>query len=184
MVISPHILYVLLDPETYDPRYVGKSSSMFKRPNEKHSAYCESWRKSLKEKGLKPVVRVIGFYDDHEECVDDEIRWIAKFRKIGFDMTNIMDGGEGVTPGYKQTEEHKAKIAASNRGKKRTSESCLRISQSLKGKRDVTIVCKGCDKGFVVTKSRSFRKFCSVGCLANFMKGKKPTYMRMREENR
>src|SRR5579863_6649347 len=98
----PFIVYALLDPETYDVRYVGKSSSMFVRPKQKHSAYCASWIKSLESRGLKPIVRVISAENDHQACVNDEIRWIAFFRSKGADLTNIMDGGEGTTPGYKQ----------------------------------------------------------------------------------
>lgn len=112
------------------------------------------------------------FYDDHDECIADEIRLISKFRLIGFDMTNIMDGGEGVTPGYKQPPDVVEKRAAALRGRKHPPEFGKKISDALSGKRNVTVTCSGCLNDFIVLKSRLRRKFCSRACLYQWMKGK------------
>lgn len=134
MVTSPFIVYSLLDPESYDIRYVGKSSSMFKRPRRPHSAYCASWMKSLKEKGLEPIVRVLSFHNSEDECNESEIRWIAFFRRSGCDMTNIMDGGEGPSKGYKQSAEWIEKRISKLRGKKRDPSIGIKISLAKKGR--------------------------------------------------
>jgi hypothetical protein len=51
------------------------------------------------------------------ELADAERFWIVQFRALGFDLTNHTDGGDGQT-GLKHTEETKARIAASVRGRK------------------------------------------------------------------
>lgn len=182
MINVPHIVYALIDPESYDVRYVGKSSSMFKRPREPHSAHCASWIKSLEKRNLKPAIRVLGFYDDHEECRADEIYWIAKFRQIGFDLTNIMDDGEGTTPGYKQPRDVVEKRAAKLRGKKRSIEICEKISRSLTGRNGFVVgICLNCTKEFVTIPSQSRRKFCNKSCCDEFKKGKTLSY-RIRKE--
>lgn len=58
---APFIVYALIDPESYDVRYIGKSCSMFRRARAMHTARCGSWMKSLKARGLEPIVRVLGF---------------------------------------------------------------------------------------------------------------------------
>jgi len=173
MVTSKFIIYALLDPETYDVRYIGKSSSMFKRPSQKHSAHCACWIKSLENRHLKPVVRVLSFEDDKDECNESEKRWIKFFRESGEDLTNIMDGGEGVTFGYKQPKEVIEKRAASLRGKKRAPEIGEKISKALSNKHNVTLQCKNCNHEFIVIRSRIWRKFCSKKCVDDFKRGKR-----------
>jgi hypothetical protein len=164
VVTSPYIVYALIDPRTYDVRYIGKSSSMFKRARAKHSAHCWSWIKSLEKEGLVPVIKVLSFEDDHEECLKDEIHWIAFFRKIGADLTNIMDGGEGVTPGTKQSPEAIEKRVAKLRGRKRDPAIGKKISAALSGRRRITKTCPKCGEEFSVMCSRSWRVFCSHEC--------------------
>lgn len=173
MVTSPFIVYALLDPRTYDVRYVGKSSSMFKRARAKHSAHCACWIKSLKAESLEPIVRVLSFEDDHDECLKDEIRWIAFFRGIGADLTNIMDGGEGISPGYRQTPEAIEKRVAKLRGRKRDPTIGRKISAALSGRCRVIKKCPQCGKEFSVMFSRLSRPssmFCNKDCKNAFKK--------------
>jgi hypothetical protein len=102
---------------------------------------------------------------------------IAAFRRIGFDLTNIMDGGEGVSPGYKQPRDVVEKRAAKLRGRKHPKEFGETISKALRGRADVHKICSNCGKSFTVTKSRNFRKFCSSTCSSEW-KRDKPRGMR------
>lgn len=92
-------IYKLIDPITNEIRYVGKTINLLKRlqthiarskTNTYHSA---RWIKSLLDKGVKPVIEII------EECNENnwserEIYWI-KYYRDKFDLTNILDGGNG-----------------------------------------------------------------------------------------
>jgi hypothetical protein len=92
-------IYGLKDPETNEIRYVGKTTNINtrlkahitrSRYNKYHSA---RWIQSLIKKGLKPVIELI------EECtesnwIEREKYWIAHYREL-FDLTNVLDGGEG-----------------------------------------------------------------------------------------
>lgn len=92
-------IYTLKDPISNDIRYIGKTTNPKDRLNahitrSKNNKYHSArWVKSVLNKGLRPVLEVI------EECtennwVEREKHWIAYYREL-FDLTNILDGGEG-----------------------------------------------------------------------------------------
>lgn len=77
-----------------------------------------NWVRSLIKRGLSPDVVVL------ETCQgalvnDAEIFWLAYFRYIGCDLTNITAGGRG-RAGFKLSDETKKAIGLSNRGKIRS----------------------------------------------------------------
>ncbi len=92
-------IYSLIDPRYNKVRYIGKTVNL-KRRYEQHlylftgnNPRKERWIQGLKNEGLKPEMVVI------EECnesnwMDSEKRWIAHYREICSDLTNIADGGE------------------------------------------------------------------------------------------
>jgi hypothetical protein len=92
-------IYVLKDPENGLVRYVGKSvnpESRFKNGHlhsgsRKTKTAC--WIKSLKSRGLVPVMEVIDTACDFTWS-DTEKFWIKTFTSLGFNLTNLTDGGD------------------------------------------------------------------------------------------
>ena len=117
-------IYALCDPDTQEVRYVGKTKSI----QERYKAHLTSqssanthrkyWIRSLRKQGKKPLIKVLEEVDA-SIWKERERWWIAEMRQQGARLTNLTDGGEG-TNGYKHTPETKAKISASNTGKKKT----------------------------------------------------------------
>lgn len=156
-MISKYIIYGLVDPRTDELRYVGKSSSGFNRPRQRHSAYCACWIKGLfDESGLRPDIIILKQFDDsleslHETMNTAERDFIAVFRAIGCRLTNLTDGGDGIfNPseelrkkfrdaklGKKLSEEHKRKIALGHMGKIMSEETKekIRIANRFHGKK-------------------------------------------------
>ncbi len=92
-------IYSLKDPISNEIRYIGKTTNIKNRLNahltrSKNNKYHSArWVKSLLNKGQRPILEVV------EECTEDnwkerEIFWIKYYREK-FDLTNILDGGEG-----------------------------------------------------------------------------------------
>lgn len=173
-----NIVYGLIDPRDGSLRYVGKSTSGLHRARQHARPFAlknefthkANWVRSLVAAGLTPEIEVL------EEAVrevlaDAEHFWIAYFRGLGCDLTNLTDGGDG-TLGWKPSDEvkskisaatkgrgrgvpksaeHRAKIAESNRkvdrsylvGRVKTAEERARLSAALKGKpKDPAAVAK------------------------------------------
>lgn len=95
-------IYVLIDPETQQVRYVGKANDVSQRYKahlnraRKHQTHKLNWINSLKKKGLKPILEVIDIVPV-EEWIFWEIYWIAQMRVWGFDLVNYTKGGDGCT---------------------------------------------------------------------------------------
>lgn len=131
-------IYGLVDPLTNQLRYVGMTSNIKHRYAEhtcrtSRRTLRSNWIKSLKKKGVKPEMFII------EEVADDQWQeaerfWIAYFKYIGANLTNLTDGGEA-TYGWIPTEETKDKIRASHLGKKLTEEHKKKIGNSVRGQK-------------------------------------------------
>lgn len=89
------LIYCLIDPTNFEIRYVGKSTSGLKRPNEKHTHYCGNWINFLKNKKLKPIVKIIQVFNDKKYLNEAEKYWIKYFRDLKCPLTNIASGGQG-----------------------------------------------------------------------------------------
>lgn len=93
-----YYIYTHIDPRTTLPFYIGKGSGdrayqMGKaRRNPKHFAQIEE----IRAEGLEPMVQIGNRFASEKECYEVEIKEVAFFRKIGVDIKNIGDGGEGV----------------------------------------------------------------------------------------
>lgn len=116
---SNFIVYGLVDPRTGDLRYVGKSSIGMKRPRE-HQIACGRKAKTHNAKWLRelwadgervPMVLVLEECDSDAQVLAREIVLIALFREAGFNLTNITDGGDGVS-GHKMSPETRARMSA------------------------------------------------------------------------
>lgn len=129
-------IYKLIDPETFEVKYVGKTIQPLKKRLSGHisksknsrTAHVNCWIYSLLLKGKKPKIELI------EEVINWKEReqyWISYFPNL----CNHSLGGESGTLGYKMTDVHKRKISKSLKGRKRPQYVRDKISQGHKGKK-------------------------------------------------
>lgn len=92
-------IYKLIDPITQHIRYVGKTLNLKQRLrnhikrckiNKYHSAV---WINSLFNKGLEPIIEIIEICNE-SNWTEREKYWISFYKNI-YDLTNILDGGDG-----------------------------------------------------------------------------------------
>ena len=95
-------IYILIDPETQQIRYVGKANNISQRYKahlnraRKHQIHKLNWINSLKKKGLKPIIEVIDIVPI-EDWIFWETYWISQFKTWGFNLINYTQGGDGAT---------------------------------------------------------------------------------------
>jgi hypothetical protein len=104
-------VYLLSDPRTGAPRYVGITGNLKRRIYDhlhgRNDGHCKNWIRSLRELGLAPKVETLDTVDDHERQ-DYERAWILGFRIAGANLTNLTIGGDG-SPGCRPSLEARAK---------------------------------------------------------------------------
>jgi len=90
-------IYVLIDPETDEKRYVGKTVALRKRYG-RHFAGGNSekltWLQSLKARGLLPIMQVLET-TTNVAWPDRERWWIAEGKRLGWPLLNADSGGWG-----------------------------------------------------------------------------------------
>jgi len=93
-------LYLLMDPETSEDRYVGYSVDPMRRYGDHLSSrgacHRVNWILNLASRGLKPVLKILAVVDTVEEVKRLEVALIAKLRNRGDRLVNGTDGGEGL----------------------------------------------------------------------------------------
>jgi hypothetical protein len=135
-------IYGLIDPQTGECRYIGKTSVGSQRMKMHWSrlkcdrTYKGAWLRKLKVGGQECEVEILEELSK-ELLSGAERRWIAYGREQGWPLTNLTDGGEGLH-GHKFTEEHKAKISAANKGRKMTAEQISKLSAACKARDPAT----------------------------------------------
>lgn len=93
-------IYYLLCPETRVPRYVGKSINPAKRyqshkwPPASDRRPSANWSRSLRGRGLAPVMEIVEWVDDWQSA---ERSHIAALRRDGADLLNIEEGGSSAS---------------------------------------------------------------------------------------
>jgi len=111
-----YTIYKLIDPISYETRYIGLTFNDLKQRlkshcSEKSKSHKSNWIQQLKSKGLKPIIESIedniSTYDD---CCEREIYWIEKYKSEGYRLTNMASGG--------------------NKNKKMSEETRQRMSES------------------------------------------------------
>lgn len=146
-------IYGLVDPETQELRYVGKTRVGMKRALAEHSARCRNWIRKLKRRGLVQEVVVLEETDELDEA---ERRLISLFRRLGYSLTNIADGGEGgfkfdedvrlrisqSKKGWNPSLETRSRMSAAKLGTVRTEEICEKIRNSMTGRKRPKEVCE------------------------------------------
>lgn len=136
-------VYVLEDPRKSIPkerdRYVGRTMKRTRARLLEHMAEARAgrlnhrlnWIRSLVKAGVEPTLRVLEELPS-DELSEAEIKWIAKFRKEGYKLTNGTDGGEGIS-GWKHSEETKRKMSEKQKGRPVSQVTRLRRRQSMLG---------------------------------------------------
>ncbi len=143
-----YILYGLIDPNTNELRYIGKTNNLSVRLRNHYNkintskSHKNSWLKSLNRKHAE--VYIFEEYENDKDALLAEVDAIA-YKFIGCRLTNHTDGGEGPT-GHKHSEELKRKISEFQFGKKRkpfTEEHKQNISRAHIGKsRPIEVINK------------------------------------------
>ncbi len=132
-------IYGLNDPRTGQCRYVGKATDCQKRW-QAHIDRCRSsvtykncWIRGLLSLGLKPILEIIDEVPASEWEFWEQA-YIRVFRAIGFDLTNVLPGGEGWPEGKQLSEETCAKMSAARCGKKHSAETRTRMRAAQRGR--------------------------------------------------
>lgn len=123
-------IYGLFDPVTNEIKYVGKTISPFKRLMAHYSAalqrkkifYTTNWIYSLLISNKKPIMKILEKIKDTRSIWKaKENYWINCYKKLGFKLTNSIEGGCGGSmkgrPGYKKSEELKLRMSLARKGK-------------------------------------------------------------------
>lgn len=133
----PNYIYALLCP-TGEIRYIGKTNSPQKRLNQHISAarsgvakhHCANWIRSLLRADTVPTMDVLYSVPEDEDWKAHEIHMISLFKELGFNLTNVGEGGEGtfdMSPEAVEERVRKALITkASPEYKERTKDSFAR----------------------------------------------------------
>jgi hypothetical protein len=97
-------IYKLIDPTDNTIRYIGKANN----PEQRFKAHCNkarykpthtfNWLKSLRERGLKPVMEIIE-NTPIATWKQREKYWIKHFTDEGCNLTNYTKGGDGLSFG-------------------------------------------------------------------------------------
>lgn len=145
-------IYVLIDPNTKEVRYVGKSNNPKRRyykhcSRSKKNTHKVNWINGLLNENKKPELQIIDEVPV-EDWVFWESYWISQFRTWGFCLTNHTDGGDGATFsnsgsfkkgqkawnfGQKLSDEAKEHLRQCNLGKKASKETRDKMSKTRKG---------------------------------------------------
>lgn len=132
-------IYILIDPENQQVRYIGKTKNISRRYSQ-HISECSkirshknNWILSLKNKGLKPEMVVIDECDNNDWTFLEQW-YIQLFKTWNCNLTNLTLGGEGVC-GHKPSKESIEKKASKLRGQKRSAEFGAKISTIVKGRK-------------------------------------------------
>lgn len=67
-------------------------------------------------------------YDGNDAASEAEKYWISYLKDFGIKIYNVSDGGDGVSPGTKFTEERKSNISRAKLGKKASNEARANMS--------------------------------------------------------
>lgn len=131
--LKPVYIYALVDPETGDIRYIGKSIRPAERlqnhMNEVSNCHRSHWLQSLKAFGLRPSMLILERIVGEWPWQHSERAWIAYGRANGWPLTNNTNGGDGVEGLPAET---RAKMAATWKGRKHKPETIKKIVSTRK----------------------------------------------------
>lgn len=129
-------IYALCEPGTRIVRYIGKSDNPENRLRFGHlsesvrlTTHLGRWLQRVVWSGCEPALVILAEVPKRL-WKSEERRHIAVYRRLGADLVNATDGGEGVT----QTPETRRKIGDANRGKPCSPEQREQIRRALTGR--------------------------------------------------
>lgn len=101
----------------------------------KKRTHKRNWILKLIEENNLPTINLIEYASNIEQAKEKEIEWISKYKLMGVCLTNLTNGGDGIS-GYKHSLESIEKTRVGNLGKKviHTEETKNKISETLKKK--------------------------------------------------
>lgn len=124
-------IYGLVDPETLECRYIGKSIDPWERlkshMNDKQKTHKVHWLQSLKRRGLEPIIVLFEMSCGNEPWDLAERFWIKRARRLGWPLTNSTDGGDGVQG---LCEESRSRIATAWIGRKHSDETKQKLREA------------------------------------------------------
>jgi len=98
------IIYALLDPNTNEVRYIGKTVSLSKRLRKHISeskndtkSHKKAWINSLIVKDQEPIMKILEKLEDSDSWKLRERYWIKYYKDIGAKLTNMTEGGDGTS---------------------------------------------------------------------------------------
>ncbi len=132
-------VYGLIDPNTTDCRYVGKTNN----PKDRFKKHIKDLREDYKSRWIRtllateqvPIMVELESFPTDAECQIGEKWWIAYFREIGCPLTNATDGGDGASAGHLVSAETRAKIGVANSGRPQSPESIEKRAAQLRGRK-------------------------------------------------
>ena len=149
---NKNVIYVLLEPDTNNVRYVGKAVDLYTRIRNHYKpsrlidkTHKNNWLNKLLNEGKYVKVSIVEQLDDENLLNEAEKKWIKHYKDLGCDLTNGTEGGDGgkMSPesiekmkskktGVKLSEEHKQKISEGNKGRVVTEETRTKLSEARK----------------------------------------------------
>jgi len=132
-----YYVYSHLRKDTNEPFYVGKGKGKRCFSENARNLY---WKKVANKAGYE--VKILVSNIDEELAFMAEAECIDLYKRIGYKLTNMTDGGEGAS-GYQHTEEHKEKMKGNElwklvktngfKGKTHSDEQKAKWSEMRKG---------------------------------------------------
>lgn len=142
-------IYALVDPDTDEVRYIGKSGRGFVRPNEqirqvKHpKTHKERWINKLFRENKKPKIEIIRYCLSEVDLNVSEMEFIKYYKSIGANLTNGTRGGEGGDTGGGQKRKRSVISVNIKNGIKKRYEFVLETYKDGFHPSKVVAVCKG-----------------------------------------
>ena len=93
MGIGPFFIYVLRDPETRAPRYVGQTTQVKQRRwqharGQQKMQLLDDWVQGLRHRRQKPVFEIVQECETLEDALSAEGAWAMYFTMRGFKLYN------------------------------------------------------------------------------------------------
>lgn len=131
---GPFYIYGLVDPDTVEVRYIGKSvkphdrlrSHINEPPSNCHRSH---WIQALKRQGKEPGLVIFEEVWGEWPWQESERYWIARGKSLGWRLTNNTSGGDGVPD---LSPAARARIAAAWRGRKHRPETLEKLREARK----------------------------------------------------